>query len=132
MPFIRYEIGDVGVKSDEKCPCGRGLPLMKIIEGRVVDFITLPDGNMASPYLLTCAIEKTPGIAKYQIVQKEKDSIIVLIIQSQEFTQHTIISIRRSLEKVLGKDIQIEVNIVDCLPPDKSGKFRPVLSKVDR
>jgi len=130
MPFIRYEIGDVGVKNDEKCPCGIGLPLMKIIEGRVVDFIILPDGKMSSPYLLTCAMEKTPSIARYQIVQKEKNSIVVLVIQGQGFTQHTITSIRRNLQEVLGRDVQIEVNIVDCLPPDKSGKFRVVLSKV--
>lgn len=34
MPLIRYKIEDVGVASDEVCPCGRGLPLMKLIEGR--------------------------------------------------------------------------------------------------
>ncbi len=132
MPFIRYDIGDVGMKSNEKCPCGRGLPLMKIIEGRVVDFIILPDGKMVSPYLLTCDMEKIPGIARYQIVQEKKDLIVVVIIKSQEFDQHTVISIRRNLKKVLGKDVQIELRIVDRLPPDKSGKFRVVLSKVDR
>ena len=132
MPFIRYEIGDVGVKSDEKCLCGRGLPLMKIIEGRIDDFMVLPDGKMISPQLLTYVMKKIPGIAKYQIIQEERDRIVVLIIQSQEFTQDTIISIRRNLEKLLGKDVQVEVRIVDCLPADKSGKFQVVLSKVDR
>ena len=132
MPFIRYDIGDVCVKSDEKCTCGRGIPLMKIIEGRTVDFIVFPDGKLGSPYLFTCIMEKIPGIARYQIIQEEKDRIVVLIIQSQEFTQDTVISIRRNLEKVLGKDVQIELRIVDCIPPDRSGKFRVVLSKVDR
>jgi len=132
MPFIRYEIGDVGIKSDEKCPCGRGLPLMKIIEGRVDDFIVLPDGKMVSPYSLTYIIRNIPGISRYQIIQEEKDKILVLIIKDKEFTQNTITSIRRNLEKALGKDVKIDIKIVDNIPCDKSGKFRVVKSKVNK
>jgi len=39
MPFIRYEIGDLGVPSDENCPCGRKLPIMKSVKGRILDTI---------------------------------------------------------------------------------------------
>ena len=39
MPFIRYRIEDVGVPSDRVCPCGRGLPLMERVTGRVADYL---------------------------------------------------------------------------------------------
>ncbi|MFC2013194.1 phenylacetate--CoA ligase family protein, partial [Chloroflexota bacterium] len=42
MPFIRYENGDLGIPLNEKCPCGRGLPLMKEITGRINDIIIGP------------------------------------------------------------------------------------------
>ena len=45
MPFIRYEIGDLGTPSDERCSCGRNLPIMKSLKGRIFDFITTPDGK---------------------------------------------------------------------------------------
>jgi len=132
MPFIRYEIGDVGIKSDEKCACERGLPLMRIIEGRIDDFIVLPDEKMVSPYSLIYIMKNIPGISRYQIIQEEKDKILVLIIKGKEFTQHTITSIRRNLEKALGKDVKIDIKIVDNIPCDKSGKFRVVKSKVNK
>jgi len=39
MPFIRYRIEDVGVPSDRHCGCGRGLPLMERVTGRVADYL---------------------------------------------------------------------------------------------
>ena len=34
FPFIRYRTGDVAVLDERRCPCGRGLPLLKDIQGR--------------------------------------------------------------------------------------------------
>src|SRR5262249_49292664 len=34
FPFIRYRTGDVGILDDQTCDCGRGLPLLKEIQGR--------------------------------------------------------------------------------------------------
>jgi phenylacetate-CoA ligase len=36
MPLVRYDIGDLAEVGDP-CPCGRGLPVLKRIAGRVVD-----------------------------------------------------------------------------------------------
>jgi len=49
MPFIRYSVGDIGIPSDEECPCGITLPLMKVIEGRKDSLLLLPDGRLLSP-----------------------------------------------------------------------------------
>jgi len=46
MPFIRYAIGDVGKPSDDLCSCGRGLPLMSSIEGRVSQFMAVYDKKL--------------------------------------------------------------------------------------
>lgn len=44
FPFIRYRTGDVGFLTDAQCSCGRGLPLLKEIQGRTTDFIVAQDG----------------------------------------------------------------------------------------
>ncbi|MCS7136754.1 MAG: hypothetical protein NZ941_00110, partial [Candidatus Caldarchaeum sp.] len=48
-PIIRYTTGDLVEVIDDECPCGRGLPLLKNVEGRVVDCVVKKDGSMISP-----------------------------------------------------------------------------------
>ena len=57
MPLIRYAVGDVGVPSHEKCPCGRGLPLMKVIEGRRDDFLVRSNGTIVSPITMDLIVK---------------------------------------------------------------------------
>ena len=46
FPFIRYKIGDLGVLSQRTCSCGRKLPLLEKVEGRIFDLIVGTNGNM--------------------------------------------------------------------------------------
>ena len=69
MPLIRYKIGDSGSFSSDLCPCGRGLPLMKIVEGRTDDFLILPSGTLISPRNINF-LENVKGISEYRIIQK--------------------------------------------------------------
>ena len=126
MPFIRYSVGDVGVPLDVPCPCGRGLPLMRTVEGRIVDCVDLPDGRRVSPYQLTCAVEQVPGVQRYQIIQSRDGSLLVKVIPTAGFdaTGHT--RIKRELEELLGHAVAVESVLVDELPRDGSGKFRVV------
>ncbi|WP_417522102.1 phenylacetate--CoA ligase family protein, partial [Marinobacter sp.] len=48
MPLIRYRVEDVGVYSDQTCKCGRGFPLLEKLEGRVADFLRLPNGGQVA------------------------------------------------------------------------------------
>ena len=41
MPLIRYRIGDIATMDDRTCPCGRGLPLLTDISGRITDFLVV-------------------------------------------------------------------------------------------
>ena len=45
MPLIRYQTGDVGKYSHEKCKCGRWLPKITQLGGRIRDFVILKDGR---------------------------------------------------------------------------------------
>jgi Coenzyme F390 synthetase len=71
MPLIRYAVGDMGVPSDRKCECGRGLPLMERLTGRTADSLKRRDGSRVAGISL---VEKTltafPGIGQLQIIQE--------------------------------------------------------------
>ncbi len=126
MPFIRYSVGDVGIPNNTPCPCGRGLPLMDTVEGRMVDCLTLSDGRTVSPYQLTCLVEQIPGIQRYQIIQTQKDGILVKIIPDGRFTEQTSHRIIDDLTAILGEQILVHTELVQEIPKDSSGKFRVV------
>ena len=129
MPIIRYKIGDAGVPSEEQCPCGRGLPLMDMIEGRVDDFLVLPSGKIISPRNINL-LEYANGITSYKIIQEKRDKITVQLLKAKDFSQNTITEVKEIIKRgLLGEEINIDVEIVDEIPRDPSGKIRAVISK---
>jgi phenylacetate-CoA ligase len=129
MPLIRYRIGDTGRRLDERCPCGRGLPLMIPVLGRSVDYVRLPDGGAVSPYSLTCAVENVPGMRQYQIVQGPPGDVRVRVVPDYDFGTERENAVRQALEPVLP-GVAIHVERVGEIPREPSGKYRIVRSDV--
>jgi phenylacetate-CoA ligase len=128
MPFIRYSVGDLGVPDDAPCACGRGLPLMRSVEGRTVDCLALPGGRVVSPYQLTCTLEQIPGMRRYQVVQVASDRVVVKLIPDAQYGPETLARIRTELGEVLGEATAVEPQRVDELPRNPAGKFRVVVA----
>jgi phenylacetate-CoA ligase len=130
MPFIRYALGDIAVLSEERCGCGRSFPLIKLVQGRCDDFITLASGKIVSPVVLELSLERIEGIGQYKLVQENIDIFDVQIVKGQNFKEATIKEVENVLREILGGDNRININIVGEIPREKSGKIRPILSKV--
>jgi len=128
-PMIRYRLGDVVTTISEPCPCGRGMPLIKNIDGRLVDFLRLQDGRLISPYAMMFAIQDIPGIARFRITQETVERIVVALEQSSEFSPKTISGIKGACSALLGNEISVDVQIIDEFPKEK-GKFRAVASQL--
>jgi phenylacetate-CoA ligase len=129
MPLIRYAIGDTGELLGERCPCGRGLPLMRPTWGRTVDYLALADGSVVTPYDMTCAIEHLPGMLRYQIVQRAIDRVEVLVLPAEDFSTEVSDGIRAALRPVL-RGLDAEVRLVEEMRHEPSGKFRIVRSEL--
>jgi len=130
MPFIRYAVGDIVILSKEKYYCGNNFPVIELIQGRSNDFITLPSGKVVSPLLLGVCLEKIEGIGQYKLVQESKDILNVQILRGQNFNEATIRKFEDTLRETLGSTVHININIVDEIPREKSGKIRPIVSKI--
>jgi len=143
MPLIRYKIGDLGTKTDEKCACGRSWPLIKNIQGRINDYLVLPSGRKISWLYLIRVLrvvlynkiykENLFTISQYQIIQDRKDRIIVKLVKGREFNPEMLEQIRRSLESEfdkLGEHLEVVTQIVDEIPMERTGKRRLLISKV--
>jgi len=130
MPLIRYAVEDIVILSKEKHNCGRNFPLIRLIEGRSNDFVTLPSGKILPPILLIITLEKRKGISQFKLVQENINVFNVQIVKGQNFKETIIEEVKHVLREILGRNTQINVNIVDEIPREKSGKVRPIISKV--
>ena len=132
MPFIRYRVEDVGVPSDKKCDCGRGLPLMERVAGRVADFLIRPDGSkVAGISLIENTLTRIPGIDQMQIVQEEVGSIILNIVRGPAFTTDTAEDLAGYFKSLFGEGSRVGINIIEEIKPERSGKYRFSICRVD-
>ncbi|MFX0116636.1 MAG: phenylacetate--CoA ligase family protein [Candidatus Hodarchaeota archaeon] len=127
MPFIRYDIGDVGKPSNESCQCGRGLPLIESIEGRTYEIFVTSDGSFTTLRDLGTFFEDLP-VKEFQIIQNTPDEIHVKVVKDIGYTQRHTAFIENNL-KWAGK-AKIAVETVNSIPFERSGKKRYLVSKV--
>jgi len=138
MPFIRYVIGDVGKPSDDVCSCGRGLPLLASVEGRVSQFMAVYDKKLkrvipvstAGPGLFGGILMYVP-IENYRIIQESLDRVVIKAVKEKGYSQRHTDLIVAHVRKFLGDNITVEVEFVDYLPPLPSGKRSVFISKIN-
>ena len=99
--------------------------------GRQVDYFVLPDRSMVSPYKLTCAIENIEGMKQYQIVQKKIELVILKIVPTDSLTEKHKGQLKHALEEILP-GVRVEVELGKKIEREKSGKYKIVVSYVER
>ena len=128
MPMIRYRVGDIGILGDDRCSCGSSHPLLKSVEGRIIDCFALPHGRLVTPQIIQSAIQATPGISRYQAVQQDEGKVTIELMSKESDPDVSTHELVARCHGVLGDDIEIEVIKGDR--KDLKAKFRPVISKL--
>lgn len=130
FPFIRYRTGDLVRLGGAACPCGRGLPVLREIQGRSTDLIVLPDGTRMHGLALVYVVRDLPGIEQFRIEQEAIDRITVRIVRNDAMPKDVPERIRSGFERRLGAGVNVTVELVPELAPARSGKHRYVTSRV--
>jgi phenylacetate-CoA ligase len=130
MPFIRYAIGDIGTLSARQCPCGRGLPILEEVGGRLVDMVYAPDGRPVASITLIPNLFHMVGITnRAQIVQDALDHIIIKIEKpapSKEILERQ----KQIIGQIFGPAMRVTHEFVDNIPKLKSGKYAYIVCKI--
>ena len=131
FPFIRYRVGDIGVLSGRTCPCGRNLPMLDTVEGRVFDIIVGTNGNRLSGTYWTILLrEYVDGISRFQVIQDEYGRLLLRLITDDRFDDGEKTKLIRRIKEKCGEDMVVDMEFVDEIPQTESGKHRFVISKV--
>ena len=129
MPLIRYAIGDLAEVGDA-CACGRTLPVLTHVLGRVRDAVTLPGGARRYPYYGNKAIAAIPAIVQHQLVQKSLDALEVRLVARAPLSAEQEDGLRRALATALGQPFDVAIVYVDAIERSPSGKFVEFRSEV--
>jgi phenylacetate-CoA ligase len=132
MPLIRYEIGDIGILAPEQdCPCGRGLPLLAEVRGRTTDFLILPDGRRISGPALTLVVADMADVRQVQFVQRGRSRVVLRVVPGNNYSAQTVAELRKRLGVYLDQNTTLEVEEVESIASEVSGKYRFVINDMD-
>lgn len=129
MPLIRYRTGDQGILRDssESCQCGRTLPIMGSIDGRIGDVLCTRDGRRVSRF--GQVFNGDLAIREAQIIQESLDCVRVNFVPTTAFTAHHENIIVQRLKARMG-DIEVVMVPMTEIPRGPNGKFRLVVCKL--
>jgi phenylacetate-CoA ligase len=133
MPFLRYRIGDLAVALDSSAPgaCGRGLPRIGNIEGRVQSIIIGGNGcYLPGSFFPHFFKEYTVLVRQYQVVQERPGAITLRLVKGQRFSDRHLEEMLAALRHYLGATTEITVEFVDMIPMGRTGKRQAVVSSV--
>ena len=128
-PLLRYEIGDEA-EVGEPCACGRGLPVLKRIVGRTVDYLVLPSGERRRATLGISELLKYPDIIEFQHIQRSFHCIEIMLVVERVLKAEEIGRMREALSKIIGSEFEIIITFHDRIPRTVSGKLRRFISQI--
>jgi phenylacetate-CoA ligase len=128
MPFIRYANGDLAVAGPERrCPCGRALPRLASVEGRVTETLLDAGGRRVNGLVFNVVIAHlAPAIRQFQVVQGRDRAITVRVVPTSRFDE----GVRRTLRETCDRTLPgttVTIDLVEALPTGPAGKRQVVV-----
>lgn len=128
MPLIRYEVGDRGALAGpgRVCGCGRALPVLEALEGRLDDLIVTPEGRRVGR--LDPIFKADLPLRAAQIVQVDDRRVALRVVPAPGYGPQIAEDLAARLALRLGPSMEIAVEEVERLPRTAAGKIRAVVS----
>ena len=133
-PMIRYRVGDFATLSNDPCPCGRTLPILKGIHGRAYDIIKTPSGKSVHPEALIYIFEELQqqhhAFSQFQIIQRELDKLDIFIIPNENWSSSMESFIASGIHDKIDASFRLSFFKTNEISREKSGKMRVVKSEL--
>jgi len=130
-PFIRYELLDAATLGPERCPCGRGLPVLTQVQGKRRPRIPAPDGRSLDSHNLFSPLAALGVHRQHQIVQRALDHIIVRLVPNQSWAEDSTQRVVQTVREFFGTPVRVEVQLLDKVESTIAGKARDFISELE-
>jgi phenylacetate-CoA ligase len=129
QPLIRYRIGDRMRLGEEKCECGREMPVIAEIIGRMEDTVIGKDGREIVRF--HGIFINLPNLIEAQVIQWDESTIEIKIVTNGKWTAQETEVIQKRMLSQLG-EVNVEIHEVESIPRNANGKFQAVISHLKR
>jgi phenylacetate-CoA ligase len=134
MPFIRYNIGDIGLLGKETVSGSNNRKLEKL-SGRVNDTIKLPSGKVAPGltfyYVSRSILESSNILKEFIIRQTALDTFVFELVSERELNDNEIQGIQEKMDLYLEPGLKLEIRRVSEIQRPPSGKIKHFYSELD-
>lgn len=128
-PFIRYDIGDIGMLSEKST---LKTPILKKLIGRTNDIAILPSGKKAAGltfyYITKSIIEDDGNVKEFIIEQITRSHFKVTYVSQNDLSDDKINTIKKEMENYLESGIDITFERKNKIERSKSGKLKQFTS----
>lgn len=128
-PLIRYVLGDIATHVAEPCPCGRQ-GLLFTVHGRLDETIVTANGRAVAGDAVIDFFLSRPGVAFARVVEQGDGRFLLEAVpESEEAGLPDAAALSEAFSAFLGSPAQVQVRAVRRIAPERSGKYRLVLSR---
>lgn len=132
MPFIRYENGDLAVRSDRACACGRGLPLLERVEGRVLDQIVTAEGGRLPGEFFPHLLKDSKFLRRFQVIQESLSELqLRVVVENGELSAEQESELRSLIASGIGPTMTLKIEVLEEIPVNATGKHRVTINRLD-
>lgn len=124
-PFIRYEIGDIGILDEKSTP---QKPILKKLIGRTNDVAILPSGKKSPGltfyYVTKSIIEDDGNVKEFIIKQTKLDSFEIEYVSENELDSNQIQKIKEAIKLYLEPNLNFTFTRKTVLERTNRGKLK--------
>jgi phenylacetate-CoA ligase len=136
FPLIRYRTGDVAIKGNERCDCGRSYTMIETVEGRMQDYVVDINDTLTplAPAIFNYHDMNWKGIRNFKVVQETKGELRIKILREEDHDEprdKMKDRIEKKLSQIFGNTFEIEIGYTSELPRTDIGKYRYLEQKLD-
>lgn len=131
--LLNYRLGDRVTMATGRCACGRTLPLISALDGRIEDLLVRADGERVHESIVLPRVYAVPGLANVAIVQRARAHVEAALVVSPGADVASVVDgLRRAISGLVGEPpgLEIAIGVVDRIPGGPGGKFRAVTCEI--
>ncbi len=127
--LVNFRLGDRVTMSAGPCACGRTLPLISALDGRVEDLLVRADGERVHESVVLPRVYAVPGLSNVAIAQRARDRVDAKLVVAPGADAAAVADgLRVAIAEIVGRPagLDVAVSVVDSIPAGPGGKFRAV------
>jgi len=129
-PFIRYKTQDMVEYTNNECSCGRKLPLVKRIEGRLQELIVAENGNLISMAAINMHSDVFDNVEQFRFYQDTPGEVTFRLIKKNSYTEYDTAHILQELQRKMKNQVDIKIDFVEEIPRTGRGKYTFLVQKL--